>query len=75
MFKNFLMRKMLQSKMKDVPQEQQEQILSAIEKHPELFTTIAEEIQAKMKSGKDQMTAAMEVMQAHQAELQEVMKK
>ena len=75
MLKNMLMRKMLKSKMKDVPEEQQEMILGAIEKNPAFFQKIAVEIQAKMKEGKDQMTATMEVMQAHQNELQELMKK
>ncbi len=75
MFKNMLMKRLLKSKMKDVPEEQQEMILSAVEKNPEFFQKIAVEIQAKMKSGKDQMTATMEVMQAHQSEMQELMKK
>lgn len=70
MFKNMLMKKLLKSKMKDVPEEQQEMILGAIEKNPELFQKIGLEIQSKMKDGKDQMTATMEVMQAHKDELQ-----
>ncbi len=65
-----LMKKLLKSKMKDVPEEQQEMILGAIEKNPELFQKIGLEIQSKMKDGKDQMTATMEVMQAHKDELQ-----
>jgi hypothetical protein len=75
MFKNMLMRKMLKSKMKDVPEEQQEMLLSAIEKNPEFFQKVGLEIQAKMKEGKDQMAATMEVMQSHQSELQDLMKK
>ena len=70
-----LMKQMLKSKMKDVPEEQQEMILSAIEKNPDFFQKIGLEIQAKMKEGKDQMTATMEVMQTHQSELQSFMKK
>lgn len=70
-----LMKRLLKSKMKDVPEEQQEMILSAIEKNPDFFQTIGLEIQAKMKEGKDQMTATMEVMQSHQEELQGFMKK
>jgi len=74
MLKNMLMKKMLKSKMKDVPEEQQDMILGAIEKNPEFFQKVGLEIQAKMKEGKDQMTATMEVMQAHQDELQGFMK-
>lgn len=70
-----LMRKMLKSKMKDVPEDQQEMLLSAIEKNPEFFQKVGLEIQTKMKEGKDQMTATMEVMQSHQEELQGIMKK
>ncbi|MCW9054722.1 MAG: hypothetical protein OQJ98_01955 [Candidatus Pacebacteria bacterium] len=75
MFKNMIMKRLLKSKMKDVPEEQQEQIFAAIEKNPEFFQKVGVEVQAKMKEGKDQMTATMEVMQAHQSELQEIMKK
>jgi hypothetical protein len=71
--KTFLMKKMLKSKMKDVPQDQQEKVFAAIEKNPELFEKIGLEIQEKMKGGKDQMAAAMEVMQKYQNELQGVL--
>ena len=70
-----LMKKLLKSKMKDVPEEQQDMILGAIEKNPEFFQKIGLEIQTKMKEGKDQMAATMEVMRAHQEELQGFMKK
>jgi len=73
MFKNFLMKKMLQSKLKDVPEEQQDKILEVIQKNPEFFKKIAEEIQAEMKTGKDQMAASMAVMQRHQGELKGMM--
>ena len=69
------MKKLLKSKMKDVPEEQQDMILGAIEKNPEFFQKIGLEIQTKMKEGKDQMAATMEVMRAHQEELQGFMKK
>jgi len=70
MLKNLLLRKMLKSQLKDVPQEQQEKLFSAIEKNPELFQNIATEVQQKIKEGKDQMSATMEVMQKYQIELQ-----
>ena len=74
MLKNFLMRKMLKSQLKGVPEAEQEKILNLIEKNPELFQKIAEETQEKMKGGMDQMKAAMEVMKSHEAELKDVMK-
>ena len=72
-FKKFLMKKMLKSKMKDIPEAEQEKMLNAIEKNPDFFQNIAAEVQAKMKEGKDQMAATMEVMQKHQDELKKIM--
>lgn len=74
MFKNFLLRKMLKSQLKDMPQAEQDKLIGMIEKNPELFQKIATEAQAKIKGGKDQTTAMMEVMQNHREELMEAMK-
>jgi len=73
--KSFLLKKLLKSKMKDVPEAEQDKMLALIEKNPELFQKIAVEVQSKMKEGKDQMAATMEVMQKYQAELQGLMGK
>ena len=73
MFKEMLMKKILKSKMKDMPKAEQEKMIKLVTKNPELFQKIATEIQAKMKGGKDQMAASMEVMQAHQEELKKIM--
>lgn len=67
------MKKMLKHQLKDVPQDQQDKLIGMIEKNPQLFQQIATEAQAKMKEGKDQMTAMMEVMQNHQEELKKIM--
>ena len=67
--KDMLMRKMIQSKMKNVPPEQQEKILEMIQKNPDFFQKIAAEVQEKMKQGKDQMAATMEVMSKYQDEM------
>lgn len=69
MLKEFLLKKMLQSKLKDVPPEQQEKILKAFDKNPDFFVKIAEEIKAKTNGGADQMTVAMEVLKSHQGEI------
>ena len=73
MFKDFLMRKMLAAKLKGVPKEEQEKLINMIQKNPELFKKIAEEIQAKINGGMDQMTASMEVMKLHQDEIRKLM--
>jgi len=69
------MRKMLESKMKDVPKEQQEMIFNMIEKNPDFFQKIALEVQEKIKGGMDQASAMMAVMKEHQEELKAMMGK
>ncbi len=68
------MKKMLKSQLKGVPEEYQDKLIDAIEKNPDLFKKIADETQEKMKSGKDQMKAAMEVMEKYKSELQGILK-
>ena len=72
--KSGVLKKMLDSQLKQVQPEQREMILNAISENPDLFKKIAEEVQAKIKEGKDQQSVAMEVMMSHQAELQKVLK-
>lgn len=67
------MKKMLKSQLKGMPEAEQDKLIGMIEKNPELFQKIAQEAQAKIKEGKDQMTAMMEVMQNHQEELKKIM--
>ncbi len=57
-----------------MPEAQQDMIIAAVEKNPELFEDIAHEVQEKIKGGMDQQAATMQVMMAHQKELQEAMK-
>lgn len=71
--KSMLMKKMLQSKMKDVPPEQQDKIFAMIEKNPDFFQKIALEVQEQIKQGKDQMTATMDVMSKYQDDLKGMM--
>ncbi len=71
--KTFLMKKMLASKLKGVPQAEQDKLFSMIEKNPDFFQKIGVEVQEEMKKGKDQMAATMEVMQRHQDELKKLM--
>ena len=72
---NFLFRKMIESKMKDVPEAEREMIIGMIEKNPELFKKIAEEIKTEIDSGKEQMVATMNVMQRYQNELKNIAQK
>lgn len=65
---------MLKSQLKGMPEAQQNMIISAVEKNPKLFEDIAKEVQEKIKGGMDQQAATMQVMMAHQKELQDLMK-
>jgi hypothetical protein len=69
---NFVVKKLIESKMKDVPVEQREQIMAMIEKNPGFFESLVKEIQEQITNGKDQMTATMEVLKTHEAELREI---
>lgn len=67
--RNFLMKQMLKRQMKGVPESQQAQMMAMVEKDPELFMQIAKEIKEEMDKGKDQMSAAMGVMERHKDRL------
>ena len=75
LFQNFLMKQMLKRQMKGVPEEEQEKIFAMIEKNPDFFQDIAAKIQEKMKNGKSQMDASMEVMKANEEKMREIMGK
>lgn len=72
---NFLMKAMLKKQLKNLPQDQQEMVLKAVEENPEFFDKIGKEIKAKVKNGVDKQTAAMSVMMSHQNELRNIMMK
>lgn len=73
-FKDLLLKKMLKKQLQGVPESEQNKIIEAVEKNPKLFSDIALEVQEKIKAGKNQQSATMEVMMAHRAELQDLMK-
>lgn len=70
--KNFLMKKMLASQMKGVPQSEQDKIFEMIEKNPELFQKIGLEVQEEMKKGTDQMAATMKVVKRYESDLKSI---
>ncbi len=72
---NFLMKKMVQRQVKDMPKDQQDMIMQLVEENPQLLKTISDEIQVKVKKGIDQQTALMQVMMDHKDELQRAMMK
>ncbi len=70
MFKNFLLKKML--RMNGVPEAQVDMFIGMMEKNPELFKTIAKEVEEKVKSGMDKTQAGIEVMQKYESELKKL---
>jgi hypothetical protein len=73
MIKDFLMRKMIESKLKDVPKDQQEKMIALVQKNPAFFQQIALEIQDAMKSGQNEMSAAMSVLEKNREAIQKIM--
>lgn len=73
MFKKFLMKQMMKSQLKGVPEAEQERILDMVERNPEFFERLASEIQEASKSGRDQKQVAIEVMMKHKDELSRLM--
>jgi hypothetical protein len=70
MFGNFLLRKML--RLKGVPEAQIELFVSMMEKNPELFKTIAKEVEEKTKAGMTQEQASVLVMKKYEQELKKL---
>ena len=62
-------------KMKDVPEAQREQVIGLIEKDPELFKKIGEEIERRKKGGESEMKAAMDVMKKYRTEIAALVQK
>ncbi len=73
MVKDFLLKKIIENQLKDLPQEQKEKVLKAFENNPEFFGRIAEEIQKEISSGKDQFSAAMAVVEKNKEKIKEIL--
>jgi len=72
--KDFAVKKLLESQLKNVPADQKEMIMTLVEKDPDLFGKIAKELQAEMKnSNGNQMAAAMKVLPKYQKEIMAIM--
>ncbi len=73
-FKNFLLKQALKVKMKDVPEAEREKMLALMEKNPDFFKKIGDEVQKRVKAGQSETAATMVVMREHQSELQKLLK-
>ena len=72
--KQMAIKKMLDSQMKNVPEDQKRMIMELLEKDPALFEKIAKEIQEELKkNGNNQMAAAGKVLPKYQREILAIM--
>ena len=72
--KDFFLKQALKHKLKDVPEAQRDMLMGAMEKDPEFFKKIGEEIKQLTKSGQSEMSASMIVMRKYQGEFQKLMR-
>ncbi len=63
----------MKSQLKNLPQEQQDKLLAAFEKDPQFFEGMNKQIEERMKQGKGQMEASMQVMRENQDKLRKLM--
>jgi hypothetical protein len=73
MIKEFLMKKLMEQKLKALPKEQQEAIIAIVTKNPELFEEIALKIKKRVDAGANEMMASMTVMKEYQSQIQKLM--
>jgi len=73
--KDFITKKAVEKQMGNLPKEQQEMMIALVQENPDFFKMLNDEISAKKKSGMDEQMAAMQVMRAHQGEMQKLMMK
>lgn len=71
--KDFMLKQVLKHKLKDLPEAQRNMVMGAVEKNPDFFKKIGEEIEKRKKSGQTETEATMAVMREHQQELQKLM--
>lgn len=68
-FKDFLTKQLLKKQLKGVSEADQEKIMALINRDPDFFRKIGDEIQTEVKKGKGQMEATMHVMKTHRDHL------
>lgn len=72
---NFILKALIKKQLKNVPEDQIDMIIAVVEKNPQFFKKIADEIQAKVKAGMNEQQAAQSVLEANKAEIMTIMGK
>lgn len=75
MFQKFILKKLIGSKLKaaGMNDDQVDQLLEVVQKNPEFFKKIQDQVEAKKKQGVGEQAAMMTVMRENQAELQKIL--
>jgi hypothetical protein len=73
MLRQFLLKQMLSKQLANVPDDQKQKVLAAIEQNPDFFKNIADAIQQRVAKGEDQMSAIMAVVTEHKEGLQKLL--
>ena len=72
---NFMMKQVMKHKLKHLPEQQQKVILNMLDRNPDFFKKIGDEVEKRKKSGQGEMEATMQVMREHQSEFQQMMQR
>jgi len=72
---NLMLRQMLMAQLKkmNLPKDKQDKIVNAIINNPEFFKKMAEEMQAEMKGGLNQMQVAQKLAGKYQDEVRKIL--
>lgn len=69
MFKQFILKKMVQSQLGKVPENMRPMVMKLVEEHPDVLMQLAQDFDAERKSGKSDQEAFMVVAKKHEATL------
>jgi hypothetical protein len=74
--KDFLIKKLAERQLKDMPAEQREIVMKLLDNNPDLFVKMSKEVEHKVKKeGMDQTLAMIQVGKKYQKELKEALSK
>lgn len=73
MFKQFLLKKMIQSQLGKIPENMRPIVMKLVEEKPELLMQLAQDFDAERKSGKSDQDAFMAVAKKHEQALKGLM--
>ena len=70
---NFFTRALIKKQLKGMPEAEVEKMLTLIEKNPDFFKKMAEDVQKKIKGGMGQEEAAKQFAEEHKDELKGIL--